>query len=59
MTYLLAAWRRLSCAFGRHDYELLGMHYKDEILRCKHCGQRITKVYTLRINRLGCRAPKH
>jgi hypothetical protein len=53
MTHLLAAWRRLNCAFNRHDYELLGTHYKDEILRCKTCGQRHTKVYTLRINRLG------
>lgn len=53
MTPLLIAWRRLNCAFNRHDYERLGTHYKDEILRCKTCGQRHTKVYTLRIDRLG------
>ncbi len=53
MARLIHAWQRLKCAFNRHDYEWLGMHYKDEILRCKTCGRRHTKVYTLRINRLG------
>jgi hypothetical protein len=53
MTHILNAWQRLKCALNRHDYELLGRHFNDEIHRCKACGQRHTKIYTLRIDRLG------
>jgi len=53
VTSLTRAWQRLCCALNRHDYESLGRHHSDEILRCRVCGQRHTRMHTLRIDRLG------
>jgi hypothetical protein len=50
---LRALRQRLFCALNRHDYVLLGLDYKDEVFRCRACGQRHVRHYTLRVNRLG------
>lgn len=50
---LRALRQRLLCALNRHDYVLLGLDYKDEIFRCRACGQRHVRHYTLRIDRMA------
>lgn len=42
----------LRCAIGRHQFNFVGLDFKDEVHVCRDCGKRHVKRHTLRINRL-------